>query len=122
MSFLNSFLNKQKEVSFTVLDLLSKSITFGIAIQEDVKTVVEDLKRKVIKDEEIKGEDMLSEVKEEVKKKKDVIMADITQLTDRVLERLNIPSREEIENLNRKVQSLSAKLKKFEDSDTKDEQ
>lgn len=114
MSFFENLLNKQKDVSLLLLDLMNKSLSFSISMQEDVKTFIDTVKTKAEGEGEEK-EDLMKDITEQVSKKKDELLSDVSGLFDKALEKMNIPSKEEMDKLNRKVQSLSAKLKKMEE-------
>lgn len=119
MSFFDNLLNKQKDASVFFLDFMTKTLSFGIAVGEDVKGFLENTKSRM-GNEEVEGKEMVKDVADHLSQKGDELMSDVFQVVDKTLEKLNIPTRSELDKLQRKVQSLSAKLKKMEDPESKD--
>ena len=118
MSLIETLLNKQKDASVFFLDFMTKTLSFGIAVQEDIKAFLENIKSKT--GEGAEGKEMVKDMADHLSQKGDELMSDMFQIVDRTLEKLNIPTKNEVDKLQRKVQSLSAKLKKMEDPESKD--
>jgi len=119
MAFFEGLLNKQKDASVFFIDFMTKTLTFGIAVQEDIKNFLENVRSKA-ESEQVEGQEIVKDVADHLSQKKDELMSDVFQFVDKTLEKLNIPTRSELDKLQRKVQSLSAKLKKMEDPESKD--
>ena len=119
MAFFDNLLHKQKEASVFFIDFMTKTLTFGIAVQEDIKSFLENVKSKAASDQ-VGGQEVVKDMADHLSQKKDELMSDVFQFVDKTLEKLNIPTRSDVDKLQRKVQSLSAKLKKMEDPESKD--
>ena len=101
-----------------VADIIKKALLAGLGAQEKARELVDEL----VKKGELSQNDAASMVKEwtskaeETRKEMDQRMKDAIAAT---LEKLNIPSRDDIANLEKKVQALSARLAKFESGEGK---
>ena len=97
----------------TVADVIKRAMLAGLGAQEKAKEFVDEL----VKQGELSKGEGASLVKEWVSKAEestkdlDVKVKDALTST---LERLNIPSRDDMEKLEKKVQNLSARIAKLE--------
>jgi polyhydroxyalkanoate synthesis regulator phasin len=103
----------------TINEIIHKTLMAGLGIPEKIGEVVDDLVKKG-EISESQGAKLLREYSEKVSKTGDEINKTVSELIDRALEKLNIPTRDELEKLNKKVTSLSSKVKKLEESSSAD--
>lgn len=121
MEFFDKLMEKQKGTTTYFLDLMSKTLSTGISVQEGAKDIVDSLK-KTTEGKEGEGQSTIEGMTTLMKQKKDQLMEEVSHLIEMTLEKMNIPTKEDLDKLNRKVQSLSAKLKKIEEPSKEREQ
>jgi poly(hydroxyalkanoate) granule-associated protein len=96
-----------------ISEVIKKAMLAGLGAQEKAKEFVDEL----VKAGELSKSEAANVVKEWSTKAeqstKDMDMR-IKDAVSGVLEKLNIPSKEDIEKLEKKVQSLNSRLKKLE--------
>ncbi|UCH81585.1 MAG: phasin family protein [Nitrospiraceae bacterium] len=99
----------------TINEMIHKTLMAGLGVPEKISEVVDDL---VTKGElsESQGAKLLREFTEKVSRAGDDINKTISDLINKTLEKMNIPTREEVDRLNKKIMSLSSKVKKLEES------
>jgi len=102
----------------TVAEVIKKAMLAGLGAQEKAKEFVDEL----VKAGELSKGDASSLVKEWVSKaeegRKD-LDAKIKDAMAAAMEKLNIPSRDDIEKIEKRFQALSARVTKIEGGDGK---
>ncbi len=102
----------------TVADVIKRAMLAGLGAQEKAKEFVDEL----VKAGELSKSDGASLVKEWVSKaeesRKD-LDARIKDAMAAAMEKLNIPTRDDIEKMEKKLQNISARLTKVEGGDGK---
>jgi len=99
----------------TITDSIRKALMAGLGVQEKLKELVEDLVKKGELNES-QAAKLIKEWTNKMGKSGEELSKSISDLVSKTLEKMNIPTRDELERLNKKVQSLSARLKKYEES------
>ena len=102
----------------TVADIIKKAMLAGLGAQEKAKEFVDDL----VKTGELSKGEASSLVKEWVSKAEDSRKELDLKIKDALaatLEKLNIPSRDDMEKLEKKVQNLTARITKLEGGEGK---
>jgi len=99
----------------TVTDSIRKALMAGLGVQEKLKELVEELVKKGELNES-QAAKLVKEWTDKIGKSGEELSKSISDLVSKTLEKMNIPTRDEVERLNKKVQSLSARLKKLEES------
>ncbi|GBE06440.1 MAG TPA: hypothetical protein ENG95_06635 [Nitrospirae bacterium] len=97
-----------------VFESIRKALMIGLGVQESISELVDELIKKGELSES-QGAHLVKEWTEKVGKSGDTLGKSIAELVSKTLEKMNIPTRDEVDKLNRKVQSLSAKIKKLEE-------
>jgi poly(hydroxyalkanoate) granule-associated protein len=97
----------------SIFDVVRKALLAGIGVQEKVKELVDELIKKG-ELSEAEGAKLVKEWTEKAEKSTEGLRQSITELINSTLERLKLPSREEIERLEKKVDMLSERLKRLE--------
>lgn len=99
----------------SVNEIIHKALMVGIGIPEKINELVDEL---VTKGElsESQGAKIVKECSEKVTKSGEDISKGIADMVNKTLEKMNIPTRDEVEELRAKVKSLSSKIKKLEDA------
>lgn len=104
----------EKEVFMTVFDMLRRAMLAGVGAQEKVKGFVDEL----VKKGELSKSDGAKLVKEWTERA-DKSTADLgksaSELVEKTLAKMNLPTKTEIERLDKKLKTLSGRLKKMEE-------
>jgi polyhydroxyalkanoate synthesis regulator phasin len=96
-----------------IAEVIKKAMLVGLGAQEKAKEFVEEL----VKAGELSKSEASTLVKEWTSKAEESTKEfdkRIKETVANVLEKINIPSREDMEKLEKKVQALNARLKKLE--------
>ena len=99
----------------TINELFHKTLMAGLGVPEKIGEVIDELVKKGELSES-QGARLVKEYTEKAGKTGEEINKSVSELISKVLEKMNIPARDDIEKLNRKVAALSARIKKLEDS------
>ncbi len=97
----------------TVFDIARNALLAGLGVQEKVKDFIDELVKKVeLSDSQ--GAKLIKEWSEKADKSTEDISKTFSDLTTKTLDKMNLPSRDDIEKINKKLNSLEAKIKKLE--------
>lgn len=96
-----------------LFDTVRKALLIGLGVQERVKEFIDELIKKGELNE-AQGAKLLKEWMGKAEDSTKNLNKTITEFIGKTLEKMNIPSRDEIEKLTRKVQALSVRVKKLE--------
>jgi polyhydroxyalkanoate synthesis regulator phasin len=102
----------------TVADILKKAMLAGLGAQEKAKEFVDEL----VKAGELSKSDGATLVKEWASKAEESTKDIDLKIKDAIggaFEKLNIPTRDDLEKLEKKIQGISARLSKLEGGDGK---
>jgi len=97
----------------TVFDVVRNAIMAGFGVQEKVKEFIDELVKKGELSES-QGAKLVKEWTEKADKSTSELSKSMSELVSKTLEKMNIPTKDDMENLNKKIQSLSARVKKLE--------
>jgi len=97
----------------TILDSLRNAILAGFGIQEKVKEFIDELVRKGELSES-QGAKFVKEWSEKADKGSSDLNKNFSELMSKTLEKMNIPTKEEFDRLNKQIQNLSAHVRKLE--------
>ena len=103
----------------TINDILHRILMAGLGVPEKMKDLVEELVKKGELSES-QGARLVKECTEKVTKSGEDISKSISELIGKTLEKMNIPTRNEVEELKKKLKSLSSKVKKLEEKSKSD--
>jgi len=109
---------KTKEVTMIISEIIKKAMLVGLGAQEKAKEFIDEL----VKAGELSKGEGATLVKEWVTKADESTKDMNHKVKDAIsaaFEKLNIPSRDDLASLEKKVQSLSARLAKLESGDGK---
>ena len=97
----------------TFFDAVRSALLAGFGVQEKVNEFIDELVKKgELSDSQ--GAKLVKEWSEKAGKSTEQFTKGFSDLIDKTMEKMAIPSKEDLEKLNRKVQSLSARVKKLE--------
>jgi polyhydroxyalkanoate synthesis regulator phasin len=99
-----------------VLDYIHKALLAGLGVQESVKELVDELIKKGELNES-QGAALVKEWTDKVERSGENLGKNFSELVSKTLEKMNIPTRDEIEELHNKVRALSARVNQHEESD-----
>lgn len=99
----------------TFFDVIRNALLAGLGLQETVKEFLEDLVKKGELSES-QGAKLFKEWSEKAGKTSDLLSQNISDLVTKSLQKMNLPTKDEIERLNEEVRSLSKRLSKVEGS------
>jgi polyhydroxyalkanoate synthesis regulator phasin len=108
----------RKEDYMTVSDIIKKAMLVGLGAQEKAKEFIEEL----VKAGELSKSEGATLVKEWVSKAEESTKDMDHKVKDAMasaLEKFNIPTRDDIEKVEKKLQNISARLTKLEGSEGK---
>lgn len=99
----------------TLNEIVHKALMVGIGIPEKINEVIDDLVKKGELSES-QGARLVRECSEKVGKTGDELNKGLADLVNKALEKMNIPTREDFEKLNKKISALNSRIKKIEES------
>ncbi len=97
----------------TIFDVVRNALLAGYGVQEKVKELIDDLVKKGELSES-QGAKLVREWSEKADKSSSEWNKSLSDIMTKTLEKMNIPTRDDIEKLNKKINHLSARVKKLE--------
>lgn len=97
----------------TVFDVVRNAIMAGFGVQEKVKEFIDELVKKGELSES-QGAKLVKEWTEKADKSTSELSKSMSELVSKTLEKMNIPTKDDMEKLNKKIQNLSSRVKKLE--------
>lgn len=97
----------------TLFDVVRNAMLAGLGIQEMFKESLDNLVKKGELSES-QGAKILKEWTEKADKTSEQLSKNISELVTKTLEKMNLPTKDDIEKLNKEIQSLSDRIKKLE--------
>jgi polyhydroxyalkanoate synthesis regulator phasin len=99
----------------TLFDLMKNAMLAGLGIQEMIKEFLDELVKKGELSES-QGAKLLKEWTEKAGKTSDQLSKNISELMTKTINKMNLPTKDDIEKLQKEIQSLSDRIKKLEGS------
>jgi len=99
----------------TIFDLVRNILLAGLGAQEKIKESIDELVKKGELSES-QGTKIIKEWTEKANRSTSELRDDMSEIVAKTLEKMSIPSREDIENLNKKLENLSSRLERLERS------
>lgn len=97
----------------TIFDVVRNALLAGFGVQEKIKESIDELVKKG-ELSETQGAKLVKEWSEKAEKSSDELTKSISDVLAKTLEKMNLPTKENIEDLNKKIKALSARVKKLE--------
>lgn len=97
----------------TIFDVVRNAVLAGFGVQEKVREFIDELVKKGELSES-QGAKVVKEWTEKADKSTTDINKNVSDIMSRTLEKMNIPTKDEFERLNKKVQNLSSRVRKLE--------
>ena len=104
----------------SINEIVHKALMLGIGIPEKLKELVDDLVEKGELSES-QGARLVKECSEKIGRSGEELNSNISELINKALERMNIPTKEDMEKIQKKLTALSARVKKLEGSSRSEE-
>ena len=98
-----------------LFDIIRNALLAGYGVQERVKEFVDELVKKGELSES-QGAKLVKEWAEKAEKNTEDISNSLNDLLKKAVDKMKIPSKEDIDSLNEKVSALSARVQKLEGS------
>lgn len=102
----------------TLFETVRNAMLAGLGMQEKVREFVDELVKKGELSES-QGAKLVKEWSEKAEKGTEGLTKNFSEILTRTLDKMNLPTKDDIEKLNKKIQYLSGRIKKLEG--TKDE-
>jgi polyhydroxyalkanoate synthesis regulator phasin len=92
-----------------LFDVVKKALLAGLGAQEKVRELIDELVKKgeISKSQ---GAKIVRTWTEKADKRKENLGKDLSELINKTLTRMNIPTKKDIQELNKKIDALSKKL------------
>lgn len=100
----------------TLFNIVKKALFASLGAQEKVKELIDELVKKGELNKS-QGARIIKAWSERANKKREDITRTMTELVGRTLEKMNLPTKDDIEKLNEKIENLSKKLEGIEKRD-----
>lgn len=97
----------------TIFDAVRNAVLAGFGVQEKVREFIDELVKKGELSES-QGAKLVKEWTEKADKGATDINKNVSDLMSKTLEKMNIPSKEEFDRLDKMVQNLSSRVRKLE--------
>ncbi|MBI5050950.1 MAG: phasin family protein [Nitrospirae bacterium] len=98
----------------TLFEATRRALLAGLGMQAKVNDLVDELIKKG-ELSETQGARLIKEWSEKADKSGKDLGKSLTDIVNKALEKMNVPTKDEVERLSRKVQAISARLKKLEE-------
>ena len=98
-----------------IFDILRNAMLAGFGVQEKVKEFIDDLVKKGELSES-QGAKLVKEWSEKADKNVEDISKSMNDLVQKTLEKMSLPTKDDITKLNEQINILSARLKKMEET------
>lgn len=97
-----------------LFDILRNTILAGIGIQESVKKMIDEL----VKQGELsssQGATLLKEWSKKTTNKSSEVASGITEMMGKALDKMNLPTKDDVEKLHLKINALSTRVSRLEE-------
>ncbi len=105
----------------TFFDVVKSATMAGLGAQERIKEFISDLVKKGELSES-QGAKLVKEWAETADKTSEQFTKGFSEIITAVLEKMNLPTKDDIETLNKKIQAISSRVKKLEGIKEEEEQ
>ncbi|TAL24652.1 MAG: hypothetical protein EPN94_06795 [Nitrospirae bacterium] len=96
-----------------IFDTVRNALLAGLGMQQKVKEFIDELVKKGELSES-QGSKLVKEWSEKAEKGTDQFTKSISEALTKALNKMNLPTKDDVEKLNKKIQALSGRVKKIE--------
>lgn len=97
----------------TFFEVLRNALLAGFGVQEKVSEFINELVKKGELSES-QGAKLVKEWAEKADKSTEQLSKNLSDIITKTMEKMALPTKDDVEKLNKKIQSLSARVKKLE--------
>ncbi|MFA4827718.1 MAG: phasin family protein [Thermodesulfovibrionales bacterium] len=97
----------------TLFETVRNAMLAGLGMQQKVREFVDELVKKGELSES-QGAKLIKEWSEKAEKGTEGLTKNFSEILTKTLDKMNLPTKDDIEKLNKKVQALSGRIKKLE--------
>ncbi|MBI5204413.1 MAG: phasin family protein [Nitrospirae bacterium] len=97
----------------TLFETVRNAMLAGLGMQQKVSEFVDELVKKGELSES-QGAKLIKEWSEKAEKGTEGLSKNFSEILTKTLDKMNLPTKDDIEKLNKKVQALSGRVKKLE--------
>jgi polyhydroxyalkanoate synthesis regulator phasin len=98
----------------TFFDVVRNALLAGLGIQQTVKEFVDELVKKGELSES-EGAKLLKEWAEKTGKSSELLSKTVSELVSKAMEKMNVPTKKDLEEVEREIRSLSRRVDKLEE-------
>jgi len=98
-----------------IVDIIRNAMLAGFGVQEKVKEIIDDFVKKGELSES-QGAKLVKEWSEKVDKNTEDISKSISEMVHKALDKMSLPSKDEIARLTEQVNALSERIRKLEEA------
>ncbi len=103
----------------TLIEIVRNAMLAGFGAQEKMKEFVDELVKKGELSES-QGAKLVKEWTERAEKSSEDVTKTLSDIIAKSLEKMNLPTKDDIESIDRKLKTLSARVKKLEEAVSKE--
>ncbi len=103
----------------TMFDLVRNILLAGLGAQEKIKESIDELVKKGELSES-QGAKIIKKWTEKANKSSSELRENMSEIISRTLEKMNLPSRDDIENLEKKIENLASRISAIEKGEKKE--
>lgn len=96
-----------------ITEIIRKTLLAGVGIQEKFSELVDDFVKKGELSQS-QGAKLVREWTDIAEKSTSEFTKSVNEMVEKALQKMNLPTRDDVDGLNRKVQSLSLRVKRLE--------
>lgn len=98
-----------------LFETIRNAMLAGFGMQEKVKEFIDELVKKGELSES-QGAKLVKEWSEKAEKSTEGFSKNFSEILTKTLDKMNLPTKDDIEKLNKKIQNLSSRIRKLEGS------
>lgn len=103
----------REEEEMTFFDVVRSALLAGFGVQEKVREFIDELVKKGELSES-QGAKLVKEWTEKADKSSEQFTKSLSDIVAKTMEKMTLPTREDIEKLDRKIEDLSARISRME--------
>ena len=97
----------------TIFDIVRNALFAGFGVQEKIREFIDELVKKGELSES-QGAKLVKEWTEKADKSSEQVSKGLTELIAKTMDKMNLPSKDDIDSLHKEIRILSARIKKLE--------
>jgi len=98
----------------TIFEIVRNALFAGFGVQEKIKEFIDELVKKGELSES-QGAKLVKEWTEKADKSSEQVSKGLTELIAKTMDKMKLPSKDDVESLQKEIRTLSARIKRLED-------